>query len=212
MFCAGDQMTAKGKAADALIRGRECFDRQAWGDAFANLVAADGASALEIEDLERLAHAAQLSGRDTESAELCARAHQECLGRGEIGRAVRYAFWLAFMLMNRGEMAQAGGWLARAQRLLDENERDCVERGYLLIPEALASLNGGEHEKAYGLFEQAGKIAARFHDPDLSGLSRLGRGSALVRLGEPGKGLSYFDEVMAAVTGQCRTSRPHKAQ
>ena len=52
------------RTADALDRGRESFGRQAWGDAFALLSAADQESPLEAEDLERLAMAAYLTGRD----------------------------------------------------------------------------------------------------------------------------------------------------
>lgn len=43
---------------DALDRGRESFGRQAWGDAYAQLSAADHEAPLELEDLERLAVAA----------------------------------------------------------------------------------------------------------------------------------------------------------
>jgi hypothetical protein len=45
-------------AAEARTRGRESFGRRAWADAFAELSAADRESALEPEDLERLATAA----------------------------------------------------------------------------------------------------------------------------------------------------------
>ncbi len=34
-------------------------------------------------------------------------------------------------------MAVAGGWLARAARIVEENGLDSVVSGYLLIPEAL---------------------------------------------------------------------------
>ena len=51
-------------AADALARGRASFGRQAWGDAYAQLSAADREAALGPEDLERLAMAAHLVGRD----------------------------------------------------------------------------------------------------------------------------------------------------
>ena len=49
---------------------------------------------------------------------------------------MRCAFWVAFNLLNRGELARAGGWLARGRRILDEGGHDCVERGYLLVPPA----------------------------------------------------------------------------
>jgi uncharacterized protein with PQ loop repeat len=50
--------------ADALELGRAHFGRQAWTDAYAQLSSADEAKPLEPADLERLAVAAQLSGRE----------------------------------------------------------------------------------------------------------------------------------------------------
>ena len=47
-----------------LDRGRESFDRRAWGDAYASLAAADHAVRLDPDDLERLAAAAYLVGRE----------------------------------------------------------------------------------------------------------------------------------------------------
>ena len=52
--------------ADALDRGRESFRRQGWGDAYAQLSAADHDTSLELGDLELLAVAAHLLGRDEE--------------------------------------------------------------------------------------------------------------------------------------------------
>jgi hypothetical protein len=67
--------------ADARARGRECFDRRAWADAFAELSAADCEARLEPEDLERLATAAYLLGRDEDSVEVWERAHHELVRR-----------------------------------------------------------------------------------------------------------------------------------
>ena len=52
--------------SDALAQGRAAFDRRVWGDAFAHLSAADRDDPLSAEDLERLAVAAYLLGRDTD--------------------------------------------------------------------------------------------------------------------------------------------------
>lgn len=71
---------------DALDRGRESFGRQAWKDAHAQLSAADQEAPLELEDLERLAVAAYLVGRDGDSLEVWARAHHECLRVGDARR------------------------------------------------------------------------------------------------------------------------------
>jgi hypothetical protein len=48
---------------DALDRARAAYQRWAWADAYARLVAADRQTPLEPEDLERLATAAYLLGR-----------------------------------------------------------------------------------------------------------------------------------------------------
>ena len=56
-------------AAASLDQGRAAFERQAWGEAYAQLAAADREAPLEPEDLERLAIAAHLIGRDAESAD-----------------------------------------------------------------------------------------------------------------------------------------------
>ena len=164
---------------DEVERGREAYQRQDWADAYALLAAADQDSPLEAEDLERLAAAAYLIGRDSESEEAWSRAHQEYQTQGDTERSVRCAFWLAFGLLNKGERARASGWLARAQRLLDEGQRDCVERGYLLLPAAFKHIVEGDNTTAYTLFTQAGEIGDRFGDPDLVGLARHSRGRAL---------------------------------
>jgi tetratricopeptide (TPR) repeat protein len=115
-------------------------------------------------------------------------------------RAARCAFWLALGLLFGGELGRAGGWLARARRLLDDGQHDCVEQGYLLVPIALHSLAEGEAAAGFATFGQAAKIAQRFDDPDLVTLARLGRGQALIQLGETAEGVALLDEVMVGLT------------
>jgi DNA-binding NarL/FixJ family response regulator len=185
--------------ADALDRGREGFERRAWAEAFAQLSAADRQSPLEAEDLDRLATAAYLIGRDDDGADAGARAHHEYLRRGSVPQAVRGAFWLALALFDRGEVARGGGWLARARRLLDDLGQDCVEQGYLLWPVGLERLVSGAAAAAATAFEEAAEVGERFGDPDLVALARLGLGGSRIGLGETAAGVALLDEVMVAV-------------
>ncbi|MEU7893387.1 LuxR C-terminal-related transcriptional regulator [Nonomuraea sp. NPDC049152] len=186
--------------AGILDRARESFDRQAWADAFALLSAADRESPLQLEDLKRLATAAYLVGRDADSTDVWARAYHESLHLGDAAQAVRCAFWLGFQLLNKGDLARGGGWVARGQRLLDDDLRDCVEQGYLLYWAALRRIFGGDPASAHVTFGRAAEIGERFRDPDLVTLARLGQGRALIRLGETVPGVALLDEVMVAVT------------
>ena len=102
-------------------------------DAFAHLSAADSDAPLDPEDLDRLATVAYLIGEDAASDAARTRAHHGFLDRGDVIRAARSAYWLAFAILGRfTQFAQGGGWLARARRLLDDAGADCVEQGYCL--------------------------------------------------------------------------------
>ena len=185
--------------ADALDQGRSAVARQAWADAHERLSAADQAAPLEPDDLELLAAAAFLVGREDESAEAWARAHQELLARGETERAARCAFWVAFGLLNRGELARGGGWVARGRRVLAGGPTDSAEHGYLRCLAAFQSYMEGETAAARAGFEEAAAAGDRWGEPDLSALSRVGVGRALIKLGQTGPGVALLDEVMAAV-------------
>lgn len=189
------------QTTEILERGRAAFDRCAWVETYERLDQVDDATAaMEPEDLERLATSAYLTGHDDESTNAWGRAHQSWLERGDLGRAVRSAFWLGFGLIQRGEMAQGGGWLARAGRLVEEHQLDTVERGYLLVPEGLMAMGDGASDTALERFGQAGSLGRRFGDSDLSALGVLGRGQTLLHMGRTSEGLRLLDEAMVSVT------------
>jgi DNA-binding CsgD family transcriptional regulator len=180
-------------------RGRKSFEQRAWCDSHRLLTAADRGGALDPEDLERVATAAYLLGRDEESEAFRARAHQAFVNRGDHEAAARAAWWLAFGLLQRGAIAPASGWLARAARILDAARLDCVVHGYLLIPSAIQHFVQGDAAGCYAAFSQAADIASRFDDPDLTSLARQGRGRALIHLGNLAEGVALLDEAMVAV-------------
>jgi DNA-binding NarL/FixJ family response regulator len=186
--------------ADALERGRDAFERRAWGSAHRELRAADQHSPLSALDLERLAVSAYLLGNQGETGEYLARAHQEYLALGRLEDAARTAIRLTFNAHERGEFARGNGWLERARRLLEEYRADSVESGYLCVPLAQRAFHEGEPEKAHAGFVQAAAIGERFHDRDLVTMARHGQGRSLIRMDKAERGVALLDEAMAAVT------------
>jgi DNA-binding CsgD family transcriptional regulator len=183
----------------ALARARRSIEQRAWGESYRLLEAADRDGPLDAEDLERLATAAYLLGREEESEAVLTRAHQLFLDRGDHEGAARSASWLAFGLLQRGAIAPASGWFARAERILDEAHLDSVVRGYLLIPSAIQHIVHGDPAAGHAAFTQAAEIANRFGDRDLASLAGHGRGRALIHLGNIAAGVALLDEAMVAV-------------
>jgi DNA-binding CsgD family transcriptional regulator len=188
-------------ADDELQQGRASWSRRAWLDAYRSLTRADQHAPLATVDLELLATAAWMIGRDDDVVDLLERACHGHLEAGDLPRAVRCAFWAGINLAGRGELGRAAGWLGRAQRLLEREGRDCVEQGYLLLPAVLRHKASGEHEAAHAVAAAAAEIGERFGDADLLTLAVHEQGRALVRQGRMEEGLALLDEAMVAVTG-----------
>jgi len=184
-----------------LERGRQAFERQAWRAAYELLCAADEQAPLGAEDLERAGRAAYLIGRDDDSLSLCERAFRERLRQGDPEGAALDGFWLVFGLITRGDWARAGGWIGRARAVIDDGRRDCAARGYLLGPDAVQALLGGDPQRAYAGFSEQREIGRRFADLDLLTLAGFGQGQALIAMGRIPEGIAVLDEVMVGVTG-----------
>ena len=185
---------------DDLERGHESYAKRNWKRAYESFSAADRLGPLGADDLELLARSAYMLGVDDDYVRGLERAYQAHLDAGQTQRAVRCAFWMGLNLMPRGEMARAAGWFGRGQRLLERENDDCVERGYLMIPALLGCVASGDCDAAYATASTIAEIAERFGDADLLALVVMEQGHALVRLGRVDEGFRLVDEVMVAVT------------
>jgi DNA-binding NarL/FixJ family response regulator len=183
-----------------LEQGREAYAERKWVDAYRALAAADRAEPLGAEDLELVARASYMLGRDDDYVSGLERAHHAYLESGQALPAVRCAWWIGHNFLFRGEMGPAKGWFARAQRLLERERRDCVERGYVLIAALLEHVFGGDHEAAHAVAVEITEIGERFGDQDLVAMGLMEQGHALVRRGRTREGLRLVDETMVAVT------------
>jgi DNA-binding CsgD family transcriptional regulator len=196
-----DHTSREAEARDALESGRASYAREEWDDAFAALSRADRGASLAAADLERLALSAALTGRDDELLATLERLYQAYVDAGDPARAARQGFWLALRLFALGETGRAGGWLARAQRLLEGEGHDCVEQGYLLLPVVARHLAAGDYDTACEVAGRAAEIGERFGEADLVALARSMQGRALLREGRVDEGLALLDEAMLAGTG-----------
>jgi DNA-binding CsgD family transcriptional regulator len=185
-----------------LEHARQAFTKRAWFDAYTGFSAADTQSPLsDPEDLERLATAAFLVGKDEASVAARTRAHALYLERSDPIRAAGAAYWLAFSIIdNPAQRAHAIGWLARARRLIEEAKQPCVEEGWILCSSGLLYVMERDVASARAAFARAAEIGARFQNPDLVALARHGHGRCLLALGSTSDGLALLDEVMIAVT------------
>ena len=186
--------------ADDVERGRAAFDRHDWARARTMFGAAlqDPAEPREPVDLERLAVAAHLVGRDAESISAWGRAHDARVAAGDRDGAARCAFWLCILLLLRGEVARAGGWLSRAERLAAEG--DGPARGFVLVPAVLDALGRDDPVRAAALASEIVAAARRFGEPDLLALGLLAQGQAAIAAADTARGLRLLDEAMLGVT------------
>jgi DNA-binding NarL/FixJ family response regulator len=196
------ELTRLSPVIEGIERARDAFDRQAWRRAYDDLSTVARQEPLELDDLERLACAAYLVGRDDEAGEVWARASQECARIGDVERAARCAFWLAFALLNGGELARGSGWVDRAQRLLDDRHLDCVEQGYLRYAGGLRTIFSGDAAGARSMFAQAAAMGELYREAELTTLARIGEGRCAIYMGDVGPGLALLDEAMVAVAAR----------
>ena len=190
------------EATSDLQQGRESYGASAWANAYEALSLADRAAPLAPDDLELLATSAYMLGREDEWMQILERACQRHSDAGAVLRAARCAFWIGTHLAIRGDMGPASGWLGRAQRLLEREEGECVEQGYMLLPVAFQHEAAGDYEGAAATAGAAAEIGERFGDTDLFALAVHAQGEILLRDGHVREGLGLLDEAMVAVTAR----------
>jgi hypothetical protein len=103
-------------------------------------------TSVDAADCERAAIRAYLRGVDDECAKHWETAVQAARNAGDLAESARYAFWLGFGFMMRGQAAPASGWLSRAEALVADAGTECRASGYVLIPRCLVAIDEGTRE------------------------------------------------------------------
>jgi DNA-binding CsgD family transcriptional regulator len=187
-------------ADSALAQGRVAFQGRAWQECWSMLSEADAEESLGADDLVLLSLSAYLSGHDEDSADVLARAFHAFVETDRMPEAARTAFWLAFMLLNSGELARGNGWATRSRRVVDQHCPGGAEDGLLDTLEAHMLVESGQPEAGLALAQQAEQRGEATGDPDLRVLADITIAGALLELQRGSDALARLDEVMAAVT------------
>ena len=148
------------------------------------------------EALDGLSEVANFEGDYERSIELKERAFAEFNARGQPVEAANVARWLAFMHATyHGTLLVAGGWIGRAQQLLDGVE-ECATHGWLILDTAPFSDNPVDRANAA---TTALAIARRHGDRDLELEAVALLGESEVARGRIEEGMRLLDQAMAAL-------------
>ena len=181
-----------------LQRAREAYERRDWVSAYERLSDIDGQE-LHTDDFAHLASAAYLTGRTNDCVQALQRAYQLHLDRKKPLAAAECALWLAQVLLFTGELAVASGWIARGQRLLDEEPDDVVQQGHLQLLLMFRHVVAGEFADAAGCARRAADFGRRFGDADLIAMGLSTEGRFALHTGRVTAGIALLDESMVGV-------------
>ena len=157
---------------DPIEAGREAVRRRAWDDAYELLSSAD--DRLAAGDLRGLAEAAFWSGRPDEAVAARERAYKAYLDEGNRLRAADIALRLAFDYFPKGNLPLFRGWLAKGERIL-EDEPESLEHGRAALTRAV----------------QAGEIMGKFDEAIAEAGACIRHRQALWRRLPPGAGTRH---------------------
>jgi ATP/maltotriose-dependent transcriptional regulator MalT len=194
--------TAVVDAGESFSKGYEALASGDWEvarDSFRSALA----TADSPEALDGLGRALWWLREEREAVVYRERAYAGFRRDGELARAARIALWLSREYsLAFGNDAAAGGWLARAERLL-RDVAPGAEQGWL----DLARSEGARDDEVAARYAEAAlhvALVAGDTDLELRALAQLG--FAEVALGQVDRGLSHLDESMAAATSGEPTS------
>jgi ATP/maltotriose-dependent transcriptional regulator MalT len=187
-------------ARSELERARIAYAERSWLEAYEAFAHVEEAESLGAEDLELWATTSRMLVRDEEALEILERAHHAYVERGESARAAYCAAWIGASLAYRGAGGPAGGWFARAQRLLEDVPEETSVHGFVLLPVMFRYRNAGDLDAAVATAAEAAEIGRRHHDPELMALAIHSQGQLLVSAGRLREGLPLLDEAMLIAT------------
>jgi len=182
-----------------LELGRDAARRHAWSEAADALSRADREDALSVEDLELLGTASWWAGQPDEATDALERAVAEYEAVGRREDEARVALDLAYLAARRLANAVAGGWMARAERVL-ATLPDSPLHATVALFGAVDQLMSGDIGTGVELADRAIDLAAKVGSLDVRYMAMSLRGMADVISGRSQEGLARLDEAAAAAS------------
>ena len=132
------------------------------------------------------------------------RAYTSLLERGEPLAAAEAALWLGTQKLVQGDVAEGGGWIARAARIVADDGTDSRAAAFLNVSSAFEAAAGGDLERAAHITEECVRAARRLGSEQYAVLSIHQQGLFLLAAGHTDEGLACLDEAMLGVaSGAC---------
>ncbi len=185
-----------GANPDLVKAAEDALLAQRWADAASSYSRADAMDPLPAEGLDGWAHALQCLGRPSDAIPILVRSSAAHARDGNHDLTARAAISLSGIHLERGAVAVAKGWLARAQDVVDLNP-DCLAAGQLLWMQARIAATDGDPLRALELAETAYEFGRRHGDVRIESLGLMYRGFYRMSLGETRAGLSDQDHAAA---------------
>jgi class 3 adenylate cyclase len=184
---------------ETLELGHNAMDRHAWAEAVDAFVTAERDGGLAPGDLELLGSARWWAGQPGEAMEALERAFAGFIEAGQSAQAAQVAMAIAYQAFRRRLGSVGGGWLARAERLL-QSEPESSLHARLAVFHALGALMANRITEGIELADRAMAMAREHQDPDATFIAMSFKGMGLVFSGDWQAGMALIDEAATAAS------------
>jgi class 3 adenylate cyclase len=179
---------------------RQSLRQHRWQDALVGFTELDRVSPLEPTDLVQYASAAWWSGEVDVATDTLERAFSGFEATGRKAEAAVVAVRLARLAMLALKHSVMGGWIARAQRLLEDVPESTAHAWLNMMMAAVNGLGQGDLASGEALADEALRVSRAHHSPDVESLALAVKGQVLLRQGRWRDGLALVEEAAAAAT------------
>jgi class 3 adenylate cyclase len=188
---------------ESLSAAKKAFDSHDWSGVLDALEKADDEGELNPEDLLLLADALWWTGQFDESLEAFETAFSGLVEEGKPNEAGRVAALLAYFAFRRQAFAVGGGWIARAEGLLDGQPESMGHVWLQCLYMGNALFAKGDIEAAIRLSDEALDVATSVGSNSAQSVVKSFKALAMIQQGEWRDGVSLLDEaaLMAMVGG-----------